>query len=328
MYEAHFGLRQRPFRPTPDSEGYYPATTHEQALGRLLRGIADDEGMLLLTGAPGTGKTLLCHRLLERLDPGTAGALITNGRVGNRAGLLQAILYEFSLPYEGRGQQEMRLALTEFFLQNYQKGQRVVLSIDEAHHLSADLLEELRLLGNLEAGTGKAVQVVLIAQPAIADTLQGPELAAVRQRLAIRVHLEPLDLQEAVDFLVHHLRVAGGRVESIVADEALEILARGTQGIPRLLNQTRPPGVAPGLPGRSRAGGCRGGSGSSQSVRFWKPKRLATRPCPLASPAFSPKKPLCRPRKLMLRRDDCSRRIVARPDGLEGPLIWARRWKP
>ena len=237
MYEAHFGLRQRPFRPTPDSEGYYAATTHEQALGRLLRGIADDEGMLLLTGAPGTGKTLLCHRLLERLDPGTAAALLTNGRVGSRAGLLQAILYEFSLPYEGRGGQEMRLALTEFLLQNYQTGNRVVLLIDEAHHLSADLLEELRLLGNLEAGAGKAVQVVFVSQPAIVDTLGRPELAAVRQRLAVRVHLEPLDLHEAVDFLVHHLRVAGGRPEAIVADEALEVLAKGTRGIPRLLNQ-------------------------------------------------------------------------------------------
>lgn len=237
MYEAHFGLRQRPFRPTPDIEGYYPATTHEQALGRLLRGIADDEGMMLLTGAPGTGKTLLCHRLLERLEPGTASALLTNSRVGNRAGLLQAILYEFSLPYEGRGQQEMRLGLTEFLLQNYQSGHRVVLIIDEAHHLSPDLLEELRLLGNLEAGAGKAVQVVLVGQPAIVETLRHPALAAVRQRLVVRVHLEPLDVHEAVDFLVHHLRVVGGRPEAIITDEALEVLAKGTQGIPRILSQ-------------------------------------------------------------------------------------------
>ena len=237
MYEAHFGLRQRPFRPTPDSECYYPATTHEQALNRLLRGIADDEGIMLLTGAPGTGKTLLCHRLLERLDPGTASAFMTNSHVGSRAGLLQVILYEFSLPHEGRGQQEMRLALTEFLLQNFQNGHRAVLLIDEAQHLSVDLLEELRLLGNLEAGAGKAVQVVLVAQPSIVETLQHPELAAVRQRLAIRVHLEPLDVHEAVDFLVHHLRVAGGRPDAIASDEALEVLARGGQGIPRLLNQ-------------------------------------------------------------------------------------------
>lgn len=237
MYEAHFGLRQRPFRPTPDSEGYYPATTHEQALNRLLAGIADDEGLLLLTGGPGMGKTLLCHRLLERLDPGTVSALLTNSRAGSRAGLLQGILYEFSLPFEGRGQQEMRLALTEFLLQNYQAAHRVVLLIDEAQHLSVDLLEELRLLGNLEAGSGKAVQVVLVAQPEIANTLHQSGLAAVRQRLAVRVHLEPLDVREAVDFLVHHLRVAGGRPEAIISDEALEILARGTQGVPRLLNQ-------------------------------------------------------------------------------------------
>lgn len=237
MYEKHFGFKQRPFRPTPDSECYYPATTHEQALARLLLGIESDEGLLLMTGAPGTGKTLLCHRLIERLPDKSASAFLTNSHFAHRAALLQAILFELALPYEGRGEQEMRLALTEYLLQNYQKGHRALLLVDEAQHLTPDLLEELRLLGNLEAGGSKAVQVVLVGQPGISDTLRRPELEALRQRVAIRVHLDPLDVREAADYLIHHIRCAGGRPEAVVSDEALEIIARGSQGVPRLLNQ-------------------------------------------------------------------------------------------
>ncbi|MBY0527990.1 MAG: AAA family ATPase [Gemmataceae bacterium] len=237
MYDSHFGLRQRPFRPTPDSDCYYPATTHEYALARLLAGIEADEGLLLLTGDPGTGKTLLCHRLLERLPADTVSAFVTNSRLVGRAALLQAILFELSLPYEGRAEQEMRLGLTDFLLQNARQRKRAVILVDEAQHLTADLLEELRLLGNLEAGAGKAVQMVLLAQPAIQQTLMAVELTAVRQRLSVRAHLEPLDVREGVDYLVHHLRAVGGKPEALVSDEALEMIARAARGVPRLLNQ-------------------------------------------------------------------------------------------
>jgi type II secretory pathway predicted ATPase ExeA len=238
MYEQHFGLKRRPFRPTPDSDSYYPATSHEQALARLIQGVAADEGLLLLTGAPGTGKTLVCHRLLERLPSESVSAFLTSGHFSGRTALLQAILFELSLPYEGRGEQELRLALTDFLLQNFKNGRRALILVDEAHHLSPDLLEELRLLGNLEAGTGKAVQVVLAAQPAILETILRPELEAMRQRLAVRVALNLLDVREAVDYLVHQVRCAGARPDALVTDEALELIARGTQGVPRLLNQT------------------------------------------------------------------------------------------
>ncbi len=237
MYENHFGLRQRPFRATPDSTAYYPATTHEHALARLLQAIEDDEGLALLTGAPGTGKTLLCHRLLEQLGPDTTTAFLTNSHISDRRGLLQTICFDLSLPYEGRSEQELRLALTDFLLQNFGAGRRTVFLIDEAQHLTPDLLEELRLLSNLEAPQGKAVQVILAGQVSILDTLRQPTLAGLNQRLAARAVVEPLGLYEAADYLVHQLRTAGGRPECIIADEAIEVLARGTQGVPRLLNQ-------------------------------------------------------------------------------------------
>jgi type II secretory pathway predicted ATPase ExeA len=237
MYETRFGLRQRPFRATPDPAFYYPATAHERALARILEAVADDEGLVLLTGAPGTGKTLLCHCLLERFGPDTTTAFVTNSHFANAAGLLQAILYDLSLPYEGRGEQEMRLALTDHLLKNCQAGHRTIWLIDEAQHLRADLLEELRLFGNLEASRTKAVQVILVAQSCLEQTLRLPELAAFQQRLAVRTRLEPLGVHEAADYLVHHLRTAGGRPDAIITDEALEVLACGTNGTPRLLNQ-------------------------------------------------------------------------------------------
>jgi general secretion pathway protein A len=237
MYNSHFGLRQRPFPATPDPARYYPATSHERALARLLHGLADGEGLLVLTGPPGSGKTLLCHCLLERLGSEVATAFLTNSHVTDRAGLFQAILYDLSLSYEGRSEQEMRLILTDHLLKSFAAGKRTVLLIDEAQHLTVDLLEELRLLGNLEARTGKAVQVVLVGQPSLLETLRAPELTGLRQRLAVRAELQPLALQEAADYLLHHVRVAGGKPERVFADEALEIIAQQGKGVPRLLNQ-------------------------------------------------------------------------------------------
>jgi type II secretory pathway predicted ATPase ExeA len=236
MYQTHFGFRHRPFPATPDSSTYYSATNHEQALARLLAAIADDEGFTLLTGAPGTGKTLLCHCLLERLGPQVTSAFLTNSHCSDRTALLQAVLYDLSLPYEG-SEQALRLRLMEFLLNNYGTGKRAVLLVDEAQHLAPDLLEELRLWGNLESGQGKAFQVILVGQPGILDTLGRPELAAVNQRLAVRTQVLPLGLAEAVDYLLHHLRAAGGRPEEIITEDALELLARASGGIPRLLNR-------------------------------------------------------------------------------------------
>lgn len=238
MYPTHYHLRQRPFPATPDPARYYPATCHERAIARLLGGLDDGEGVMTLTGAPGTGKTLLCHCLLERLGSGRSIAFLTNGCAGSRTGLLQAILYDLSLPYEGRGEQELRLTLTDHLLRGYEQGGGTLLVVDEAQNLAPDLLEELRLLGNLEARSGKALQVLLVGQPGLLKTLRRPELTALGQRVVIRAEIEPLALQEAADYLLHHLRQAGGRPERLFSDEALELLCRHTHGVPRLLNQS------------------------------------------------------------------------------------------
>jgi general secretion pathway protein A len=201
----------------------------------LRRALADGESVVVLTGAPGTGKTVLCHCLLEGFGGGVS-AFLTNSHLPDRTALLQAILYDLSLSYAG-AEQELRLRLTDFLLASYRGGRPVILLVDEAQHLGTDLLEELRLLGNLEGGTGRAVQVVLAGQAGLLETLRRPELAALGQRVAARACIEPLGVEEAVDYLRHHLRAAGGRVEEVVTEEALELLARRTGGVPRLLNQ-------------------------------------------------------------------------------------------
>lgn len=238
MIESHFGLHRRPFPPTPDWACYYPATSHERALQRIVEGLADGEGLLLLTAAPGLGKTLTCHCLLERLGDRYESCFLTHTLLRDRASLLQALLHDLGLPCAGQSEQEMRLALMDHLLGQFRSGKRPLLVIDEAHHLGFDLLEELRLLCNLEGQGGKAVQILLVAQPELLQTLAWPDLSALRQRLAVRTTLEPLGLEEAADYLLAHLRAAGGRAERILGMETLEVLARYTGGVPRLLNQS------------------------------------------------------------------------------------------
>jgi MSHA biogenesis protein MshM len=237
MYESHFGLRQRPFRSTPDLGAYYTANAHEDALHSLRQAIADDEPVALLYGEPGTGKTLVAGRFLDRLGEDVSRVFVTNGHVQRRSDLLQAILYDLGMAYEGRREQELRLAVTDRLLADFAAGRRTVLVIDEAHHLPADLLEELRLLGNIETPHGRAVQTVLVAQTLIVETLRRPDLRALAQRLAVKVELGRLTPVESADYVMHQLRVAGARPEALIDNEALALLARGSGGLPRLLNQ-------------------------------------------------------------------------------------------
>ena len=237
MYETRFGLKCRPFPATPDDAFYYPATGHEATLATLAKAVRDEEGLALLCGAPGTGKTLLGHCFSERLANEAVCAFLPNSHLADRSALFQALLFDLKLSYEDGSEQVLRLRVTDYLLETSAAGKRSVLLIDEAHHLSLDLLEELRLLGNLEAGGKKAIQVILLAQPALLEKLACPELTSMRQRLTAQVQLEPLGVDESVDYLLHHLRHAGGRPEQIIDEAGLEVLARGTKGVPRLLNQ-------------------------------------------------------------------------------------------
>lgn len=237
MFETRFGLRRRPFRPIPDTDSYFPAAGHEDALSRLHRAIDADEGIMLLTGDPGTGKTLVARKLLESLDENVRTVLLTNSHVSRNGDLLQAILFDLGLPYQGLTEQVARLAVTDSCLEFFREGGKTLIVIDEAQHLHPDVLEELRLLSNLEGKDGRAIQVLLVALPDIERAIDMPSLAAFRQRLTVRAKLEPLDASESAEFLVHQVRAAGGRPEWIFGEDVLDILTHAANGNPRVLNQ-------------------------------------------------------------------------------------------
>ena len=237
MYLEHFGLRTRPFRTTPDVDAYYPATTYETSLAQLRQALHEDEGIVLLEGEAGSGKTLMAHLLFEKLPDGWRTAFLTHCRFFGRGDLLQAILFDLGLPYQGLSEHEMRLELTRSCLEKFRQGGRTIIVADEAHLLSMDQLEELRLLSNLEGKEGKAVQVVLIRLPGLFETIRKPGLETFKQRLAVSCRLDPLSVEESADYLLHQIRRVGGRPEKLLGEDVLDILSHASRGVPRLLNQ-------------------------------------------------------------------------------------------
>jgi type II secretory pathway predicted ATPase ExeA len=237
MYLEHFGLRTRPFPTTPNVDAYYPATTYETSLAQIRQSLEEDEGIVLLEGDAGSGKTLMAHMLLESLPDNWRSAFLTHCRFFGRGDLLQAILFDLGLPYQGLSEHEMRLELTKSCLEKFKQGGRTIIVADEAHLLSADQLEELRLLSNLEGKEGKAVQVVLIRLPGLFTSITKPGLEIFKQRLTVSCRLDPLSVEESADFLLHQIRRAGGRPEKLLGEDVLDILSHASRGVPRLLNQ-------------------------------------------------------------------------------------------
>lgn len=236
MYLTHFGLTDRPFRPTADTPFYYPATHHEIALARLRQALAVEEGFAVLSGETGLGKTLLLHRLIAQAEEDRHILLVSNTHFNTAAGLFQTLLFDLGLPFEGRSEHELRLAVTEQLLKTFENGRQVLLILDEAQHLTPHLLEELRLLSNLETSETKVVQIVLAGLPLLAEMIRRPGLAALQQRIRTRIELTPLDVHESADYVAHQIRAVGGRPEQIFTEEALDVLARACRGVPRLLN--------------------------------------------------------------------------------------------
>lgn len=237
MYLEHFGLRTRPFRTTPDVDAYYPATTYENSLSQIRQALDEDEGIVLLEGAPGSGKTLMAHLLLENLPERWRSVFLTHCRFFGLGDLLQAILFDLGLPYQGLSEHEMRLALIQSCLETFRQGGRTIIIADEAHLLSIEQLEELRLLSNLEGKDGKAVQIVLVRLPGLFDIVRKPGLETFKQRLIVSCRLDSLSVEESADYLMHQIRRAGGQPEKIFGEDVLDILSHASRGVPRLLNQ-------------------------------------------------------------------------------------------
>jgi general secretion pathway protein A len=236
MYAAYFGLTERPFSLAPDPRYLYLSDAHREALAHLLYGIGEGGSFVQLTGEVGTGKTTVCRALLEQLPPDVDVAMIFNPRLTS-VELLAAVCDELRVAYPA-GTTSLKVlvdALSQALLDAHAKGRRTVLIIDEAQNLSARVLEEVRLLTNLETTTQKLLQVVLIGQPELAELLARRNLRQLSQRVTARYHLRSFSEEESQRYVQHRLEIAGQR-QPIFTKQAVRAAHRLARGIPRLLN--------------------------------------------------------------------------------------------
>lgn len=239
MYKAFFGFTRNPFELTPDPRSFIPTSRHNEALAALYYGIRWHKGFVVVTGEVGTGKTLLLRCLLNLLrgSRDVAYAYLFNSRL-SATEFLQYVLSDFGLPASGRNKGELLLDLGQFLLSRGSKKLTTVLIIDEAHHLSDDLLEEVRLLSNLETTEDKLLQIVLVGQPELDEKLDCRRLRQLKQRIALRAQLEPLDLEETTNYITQRLRIAGANANGkpLFSSEAVARVYSHSKGLPRLIN--------------------------------------------------------------------------------------------
>jgi general secretion pathway protein A len=236
VYREFYGLEEKPFALLPDPRFMYLSASHQEALAHLLYGIESGEGFIKLVGQVGTGKTTLCRTLLDRLGPNVNIAFIFNPSQ-TELELLQSVHREFGLSPERKGRAELVEELNEFLLKARAEGRRVVLLIDEAQNLPRDVLEQLRLLSNLETEREKLLQIVLIAQPELERQLARADLRQLRQRITVGWEIRALSCAETVEYVNHRLRVAGRRRgPALFTRSGLHALHRASKGTPRLIN--------------------------------------------------------------------------------------------
>lgn len=235
MYEKFYGLREKPFSLLPDPTFLYPSEKHSMALVLLEYGLSNQTSFSVITGGIGTGKTTLIRQLLSQLDRDFTVGLISNTH-RSFGELLQWVLLAFNLEYTGTDKVGMYQRLVDFLIGEYAKNRRTVLIIDEAQNMAPETLEELRMLSNINADKDQILQIILVGQAGLRDTLRRPDLEQFAQRIAVDYSLEPLNLDETRGYIRHRLQVAGGDPD-IFDTAASEAVYRHSGGTPRLINQ-------------------------------------------------------------------------------------------
>jgi putative secretion ATPase (PEP-CTERM system associated) len=235
MYNEFYHFKEKPFSLTPDPEFLYRSRAHKRALAYLEYGIQDPSGFVCITGEIGTGKTTLLRTFLNQLDKSIRVARIFNTKVTSRQ-LLEMILHDLDIEYRGKSKAEMINALNHELIDTFAKGKRVALLIDEAQNLDVELLEEIRLLSNLETEKTKLLQIILVGQSELRDHLQLPSLEQFRQRITINYHLSPLSLAETAAYIVHRLQVASTQTPLRFPEPVVRIIHKYSRGVPRLIN--------------------------------------------------------------------------------------------
>ena len=239
MYKTFFNLTRNPFDLTPDPAFLFPTKRHNEALAALYYGVRQHKGFVVVTGEVGTGKTLLLRCLLRQLKQSedVAYAYLFNNRLSPKE-FLQYILSDFGLSASGKNKAELLLELSQFLIQRGSKKLTTVLIVDEAHHLSAEILEEVRLLTNLESAESKLLQIVLVGQPELELKLDSVGLRQLKQRIALRARLDSLDGNETKGYIERRLQIAGtgSQVDTLFPEETIAAVHCHSRGFPRLIN--------------------------------------------------------------------------------------------
>jgi len=238
MYKAFYQLERNPFEITPDPSFLFPTRRHNEALAALYYGVRRHKGFVVLTGEVGTGKTLLLRCLLQSFQQSedVKYAYVFNGRL-SPAEFLQYIAGDFGLPTAGKNKSDLLLQLADYVVDRGKKNLTTVLVVDEAHHLSTDILEEIRLLTNLETADEKLLQILLVGQPELDEKLDSYDLRQLKQRIALRSHLASLDLSETAGYIARRLQLAGSPDPSRLFPHAtVAAIHRYSRGTPRLIN--------------------------------------------------------------------------------------------
>jgi putative secretion ATPase (PEP-CTERM system associated) len=235
MYEAFFGFREKPFSLLPDPTFLFLTEKHRRALTLLEYGLTSQSGFTVVTGEIGSGKTTLVRKLLQDDDPNVTVGLINNTQCSSIDELLRWVAFAFNLNYSGTHQVELYDVFTDFLVQEYADGRRVVLIIDEAQQLGPELLEQVRMLSNVNADKHQVIQFILVGQPNLRTYLRRPELVQFAQRIVVDYHLQPLNEAESREYISHRLAVAGGSPE-IFSPEAAALIWRHSRGVPRIIN--------------------------------------------------------------------------------------------
>ena len=235
VYQDFFGFSEKPFDLTPDPKYLYLSPKHKEVLAHLVYGLQENNGFLKIVGEVGTGKTMICRSFLRELRADFNIAYIFNPCI-NELELLQTINMELGIPGKSKSKKKLIDVLNGFLLEERSKGHRVVVIIDEAQDLQPNVLEQLRLLSNLETDTEKLIQIVLIGQPELDKVLAKDGLRQLRQRITIKWELLPLNLEETRGYIQHRLNIALGKGKVRFSREAVEVVFRYSRGIPRMIN--------------------------------------------------------------------------------------------
>ncbi|MFA6357253.1 MAG: AAA family ATPase [Candidatus Omnitrophota bacterium] len=235
MYCKYYGLKERPFNVTSDPAFFFSSKKHKEAISHLFYGVSQRKGIIVLTGEIGTGKTTICRFFLNQIGENVKTAFILNPNF-SEVQLLESIVKDFGINPRSKNKLDMVAELNNFLLNESKAGNNLVLIIDEAQNLKPLLLEQIRLLSNLETEKDKLLQVILVGQPELNQRLNLHDLRQLRQRVMVRYHIGPLENDELKNYINHRLEVAGNKNKIEFSDEALDMIGRFSGGTPRLIN--------------------------------------------------------------------------------------------